>query len=464
MTAQGPTTTLRSRLVGATLWIILGTVSQHLLRLVSNLIVTRLLAPDMFGVMAVATTVPVIMALLSDIGLTPNIVRSPWGDDPVFLDTAWTVSIVRGLLMWTGAVCVAMGLYFASAAGMLDPQSTYANPVLPWVIGISSLTSVLMGFGSTKLATAVRHFNSRGLVRIDVLSALAGVTAMVLGAWLTRSIWALVASGLVGGLCHTLLSHVMLPGHRNRLHWDRQALERLLSFGKWLFLSSAISVFAMQGDRLMLAGFVEAHVLGMYSIALALVSVLDGGILQLFDKVFLPAFSEVARRSEEAVPGAFFRLRRRLDPVMVTAAGMLFAAGPTIVGLMYDPRYAAAGHMLSVLSLGLMVSRYSLAQQVYLALNRPQYQVTLNFVRFVSIYALVPIGYRLWGLEGALYAIALRELPVVPLIFWFNARHRLNNLRLELASLLFWPLGYAIGEMAQRAVHLVLHAVRGVGV
>src|SRR5213593_469813 len=106
MTAQGPTTTLRSRLVGATLWIILGTVSQHLLRLVSNLIVTRLLAPDMFGVMAVATTVPVIMALLSDIGLTPNIVRSPWGDDPVFLDTAWTVSIVRGLLMWTGAVCV----------------------------------------------------------------------------------------------------------------------------------------------------------------------------------------------------------------------------------------------------------------------------------------------------------------------------------------------------------------------
>jgi len=77
---------------------------------------TRLLIPDMFGIMAIATMVPVILTLLSDVGLHQNIVQSRRGDDPAFLDTVWSVQIVRGFVLWAIALLVSAALYFASDA------------------------------------------------------------------------------------------------------------------------------------------------------------------------------------------------------------------------------------------------------------------------------------------------------------------------------------------------------------
>src|SRR6516162_3623745 len=95
--------TLKQRALRAGGWTIVGYGIAQVIRLGSNLIMTRLLVPEMFGVMAIATMVTVILTLLSDIGLQVNIVQSRPGDDPSFLDTAWVVSIVRGLTLWVVA-------------------------------------------------------------------------------------------------------------------------------------------------------------------------------------------------------------------------------------------------------------------------------------------------------------------------------------------------------------------------
>ena len=70
----------------------------------------------------------------------------------------------------------------------------------------------------------------------------------------------------------------------------------------------------------------------------------------------------------------------------------------------------------------------------------------LNLVRAISIYVSVPIAFAFYGLNGALLAIALREAAVMPLIFWFNAKHGLNNFRFEALWLLFWPVGWVLGQ------------------
>ena len=137
-------------------WIVAGYGLSQVLRLGSNLIMTRLLVPEMFGVMAIATMVTVMLTLLSDIGLRQNIVQSRRGDDPAFLDTAWVVQIFRGLMLWLVALGIGAGLYFAGRHGMLPANSVYAAPILPLVIAVSAFASVLMGFQSTAIATAHR--------------------------------------------------------------------------------------------------------------------------------------------------------------------------------------------------------------------------------------------------------------------------------------------------------------------
>jgi O-antigen/teichoic acid export membrane protein len=74
------------------------------IRFGSNLIITRLLLPEHFGLMALVTTFLVGLALFSDTGVGPNIIQNPKGEEPIFFNTAWTVQAIRGVLLWVVAV------------------------------------------------------------------------------------------------------------------------------------------------------------------------------------------------------------------------------------------------------------------------------------------------------------------------------------------------------------------------
>lgn len=436
-------------MIGATKWVILASGIGHLLRLGTSLVLTRLLMPEMFGLMSIATTVGVIMAMLSDIGLRQAVVRSARGDDKTFLDTAWTIQVIRGFVLWAGSLLAALGLYWAADWGLVSPQSTYGDPILPQLIAMTGFSAVISSFSSTLALTSIRNFQLRPIFFLDFLGQIVGLAIMVPLAWWTRSIWALVVGSMASIAFSAVLSHVWMQGPRNRFRWERPSVHEMFAYGKWLALSSSVTVFATNGDRLMLAAFANAHLLGLYSIALSLVGALDTILGQVFDKVMLPAFSEVARNNPAGVPDAYFRLRWRIDPIILVSSGLLFGGAQMLIGILYDARYADAGLLLQILSLGMIVSRYSLVQQVYLAIGQTRYFVPLNVVRLIATYTLVPLGYHFGGFIGALVAIAFRDVPMVLLSFYLNARHRLNSIRLELGTLIFWPLGFGVSKAAE---------------
>ena len=123
-----PSASLRTRAISAGIWMLAGYGLSLCLRLGSNLLMTRLLAPEMFGVMAIAAMVTAILMMLSDLGIGQSIVRSPHGGEPVFLDTAWTVQILRGLGLWLVALTVCGLLYWAGAHGAIQARSAYGAP------------------------------------------------------------------------------------------------------------------------------------------------------------------------------------------------------------------------------------------------------------------------------------------------------------------------------------------------
>jgi O-antigen/teichoic acid export membrane protein len=435
---------LRHRVLRAGGWNIAGYGLGQAIRLGSNLIMTRLLAPEMFGIMAIASIVTMVLFLLSDLGLRQNIVQSRRGDDPAFLDTAWVVQIVRGFALWLIALAVSAGLYIADA-GWFDARSVYASPELPAVIAVSALSAVILGFQSTRVATAHRALDQKRLMQLDLMSQLAGLGVMIPIGVATHSIWALVAGGLTTSLVATLLSFTWMEGRPNRLRCEPAALRELIAFGKWIFASSAIFVFVMFGDRLLLSAMVDVHVLGIYAIAALIVGTIDGGVSKFFMSVSLPALSEVARNNPQRLREAYYRLRLPVDVFLLFLAGVLFNAGQRVIDLLYDARYSGAGSILQVLSLSLFAGRYIVSQQAYVAVGIPRYQTTINIVRFLSLYSLVPLLYCVAGVWGAIWAVALHALAVVPLVYYFNAKLGLLDARRELAVLLALPAGYLCG-------------------
>jgi O-antigen/teichoic acid export membrane protein len=448
---------LKSRVLRAGSWTFAGYGSTLVLRLLGNLVISRLLAPEVFGIMGVCTAVQVIVGLTGDIGLRQAVIRSENGHDPVFLNTAWTVQILRGILIWIICVGAAIALYILNASGLLPQGSVYQDASLPFLIAATSFSTVILSLQSMKVISAGRRLDLRQITIIDLIQMISGLSVAMSMAWATRSVWSFVASGIVGSVVSVSIGHFWLQGKRDRIAWDRKALQELFSFGKWTSLSSFAGVLAMNGDRLMLGGWLTATSLGHYSIASNLSSVVDSIGSRVFGSVSIPALSEIVRNQPDRLGEVFFRMRRGADAAYVGSAGLLFAAGHEIIALLYDARYLAAGHMLQLLSFNLLFARYGLAQDVYIALGKPNYLTAINTVKLVSLFAIVPLMFHLFGSDGAILGIAVYLLPTVPLIFWLNQKHGLNNFRFEILMLGMWPIGWLAGRVTVAG----LQSVRG---
>lgn len=439
---------LRRRAISAGVWNLGALVASQAIRLGGNLVMARLLMPEIFGVMIIATTVSVVLHLLSDVGLRQNIIQSPRGDDPVFLNTAWTVQILRGVVLFASTLLIAGFTWFAQVINLWSANSTYAAPELPLVLAFTGFTAIIFGFQSTKLDVAVRDFQQKKVVLLDFASQLAGLLVMLGIGYFTRSVWSLVIAGLVSAMVGTVIGHLWFQGPPNRLQWDRSALNELVVFGRWILLSSAVGVLAMFGDRLWFGGSMSAAELGVYSIAVLILGTLQTAVLRLAGAVALPAFSEASRSNDTArLRVLYYRFRLIFDLALLFVCGLFLTVSPLIVGGLYDERYAAAGTMMAILSLSFFTLRYTVAHQVWLALGLTKYQAMDNIIRIVSLWVLLPLLLAIGGVKYAIWGVALHTFPTLVLIVYVNRQVGLFDLKRELVVLPMLAVGALCGEL-----------------
>lgn len=435
----------RQRILKAAGWSMVAYVAGYGLRLISSLIMTRLLIPEMFGVMAVATVVMVVTSMLCDVGLRQSVIQSKRGDQQIFLDTAWTLQIIRGVIIWLICCAFAAAIAWGAATGFFADGSVYAAPDLPAIIAVIALTAVILGFQSTKSMTSDRHLSQRRLAVVELASQMFGLVVAVTFGYLTRSIWSFVLSTLAAAAVNVALSHWYLSGQHNRIRFERTSFVELIGFGRWILVSSLFTVLASNGDRILLAGWTDPTTLGLYVLAFNLVIMIEGGGGRLFWSVATAAFAKIAHERPETIKAAYYRSRLPFDVVFLGSAGLLYAGGQAIVDILYDHRYASAGEILQILSFSLLLSRFGLASALFLALGQPRNLGLISGVKTISLFVGTPLAHQFFGIEGALWAISLHALATLPIIYVLQGRHHLNNLTFEFAVLPFWLIGYVLG-------------------
>lgn len=437
---------LRSRIVRAGSWTLSAHVANQFLRLVSNLIMTRLLVPEMFGVMALASVILTGLQLFSDIGLNQGVIQSKRGHELAYLNTAWTVQILRGALIWAIALAVAAMLHQIGTLNWLPVGSAYGDPILPLVIAIIAVNALIGGFVSTRIATANRNLTVGRQTVLELISQVAGLIFMVVWAVIDRSIWALVAGTLFTTMLRVLFSHTLVTGERNQLHWDREAFADIYKFGKWVFLTSIFGFLAASGDRLILGCLVDSTTLGIYSIAFFIVGALKDIISKFNAKVAFPALSEVSRDRRHELRRVYYKFRLPLDLFALFSLGALFACGSMIVKVLYDERYSSAGWMIEVLAISLLASRFDLSGQCFMAIGKPKLLLPLTLTRLAVNFIGIPLGYFIWGIEGAVWAVVFGFISTIPLYVVLMARHEIFDTRKEAVVLPIILFGYVIGK------------------
>jgi O-antigen/teichoic acid export membrane protein len=439
---------LKRRGAKAGAWVVGSQMSTQLLRLVGNLVLTRFLLPEAFGLMAVITTILLMLMLFSDIGSGTVIVQSPRGADESFVNTAWTVQVIRGFGLWIVSMLIAVGLSVAQGLNWVSQSTAYGDSRLPLLISVAAFVTVINGFTSLNTKLAERSLDFAVLSVMEVSIAIVAMLAMVVGAYLTGSIWVLVGGNLFTAALKCAVSHVALKGPRSRFVLEPEALNELFSKGKWVVVSSVLGLVAMSGDKLLLGGLVDSTTLGLYSIAFGLASIASTAMSSLLGRVVFPIFSEVVRGHPEDLPRTYQKLQQAVDACVGLLAGFVFVAADLIVDLLYDARYQGVAHILGLLAVGSVGMRFVVAEQVYLAMGQTSLLALAGLPRAMIILIGVPLGYSLFKLDGALMAVVLSQFANWPIAIWFRIRNRLGHLMSDAVLLPAIGLGMLVGWAA----------------
>jgi O-antigen/teichoic acid export membrane protein len=419
----------------AGVWSFAGYGWSQVVRFGSNLVLTRLLVPELFGIVAIANLVLICLTMFSDIGLNVSVIQSHRGKEPIYLNTIWVTQIIRALVLWLLAVAVAFFILAADRFGLVPKESVYANPSLPYVIAVAAVAAFFSGLRSTKVYEAGRELALGRVTQIEIISQLANILLIFLWVAFDRSVWALVAGSVFSSFLAMVLTHIWLPGHPNHWQWDKAAFRQILSFGKWIFLSSAMGFLAFNGDRLVLGGLIGATLFGVYIIAFAIVSSVDQVLARIISSVAYPALSETARDRPEKLKENYYRFYIIIASTAYFFTGFLMISGHNLIRLLYDQRYDDAGWMLQILAVALLTVPLRLASQCFLIFNAPHTYSYIHAFRLVALYGSIPVGFHFFGLPGGLVAVVFASFATVPIIIVYAVKFGLFDWRKELLLL-----------------------------
>lgn len=415
-----------------------------LFRLITNVVLARLLAPELFGIMVIVNSIRTGVDLISDIGIGQNIVHNPNAEKPEFYNTAWTLRLIRAILLWL--VCLAAALPVAHF---------YKTPIFGTVLPVAGLFFVIGALGSVAPYLLQKQLQFVRLNIFEVAQEMASSAAHILLAYFIPTIWALVLGALVSTAAQSAGSYFLLPNVRHRFYIAKEYSGQIFSFGKWIFISSIIYFLSMNFDRLYFGKVAVLSLVGVYGIARGLSDMVGTLVLRLSGYLVFPLIAASQAMPRDQLRAAL--ATKRLAVLLLGAGGfaLLIVSADVVIRILYDQRYQAAGWMLPVLLLGAWFSMISsFNDATLLGLGKPLYSAVGNALKLAWLLFGFPIGFARFGTLGAIAVIAISDLwRYLPILvgqsrerFSFPAQDLVTTLVMfalvGLCEWLRWTLGF----------------------
>lgn len=427
----------RDRVVQASAWRSGAYFLSKALQVASNVILASLLAPAVFGLLALSDAVLRGLRMFSEIGVGPAIIQSSHWRDESFLNTAWTLHAIRGLGIWMVATAVAY------------PMSIlYGERALAFLLPAMGVTAAIRALDSTVIFTLNRQLLEKQRVVLHVAERVVtrGVAIAIALVW--PSVWAIVAGAILGSIFECVASHRLLPSHRHRFEIDREAARAIGRFGIWIFVGTVIAFFGQQIDRLLLGKLGSLGVLGVYSIALGLAQLPKEAASQLSQQILYPVLTDAVHRDALTFRRRLSQARSLILPGgILCVLGVIFIA-PWFFASFYDNRYRDAAWIAPLASIGVWFALLNGSiHHALMALGATRPLAVSGAVKLFAGGLGCLVGFELFGLPGFVVGIALGEF----------GQHLYDSLALAShgVSLIWQDAGYSLLLLAGAVVGLV---------
>ncbi|MDB9952945.1 oligosaccharide flippase family protein [Porticoccaceae bacterium] len=403
----------KKRAIIGSLWTVMGFGGSQFVRLLSNLLLTRLLLPEVFGVMALVQVVLQGLQMLSDAGISTSVVRSNQGDDPDYLNTAWTLQVIRGVLIW-----------FVSCVLAYPMSIIYEAPELLGLIPVVGFSAVIRGLNSSAVLSHRRHIHLKRIIIWQLIGQILTTLITILAVWHYRSIWAIAMGGVVGALISCLLSYKLPKLTPTRFKLDHHAKADILTFGQWIFVASFASFFINKGDVFILGVSLSKAELGVFSIAAIWARLSLDLLLKINGQVMTPIYSMAFRENPSSAIDKIRKARISLLALALPMIWVLVMGSQYIIDLLYDPRYAGAGWMLQILAIGTIAAAITASSANALLVVGDSFGFMLfQLVRGLLLIICMSIGGSQFGIVGLIAGISVSKFVCYPALVVLLRKH-----------------------------------------
>ncbi|HNS86731.1 MAG TPA: oligosaccharide flippase family protein [Parvularculaceae bacterium] len=414
--------TLKARALKGGVVALSGFGAAQAIRLASNLVMTRLLAPDAFGLMGVTLALQVWIAMMSDLGLDASIVRSKNGEDPKFLATARLLQLARALLIALLLALIGFALPSLAANGAFRETSVYADPRLPIFLFCLAGAVTIGGFNAMRIALHNRKLDLTPVIRLELGSQIFSVAVMIAAALAGAGVYSLAIGAIAAAASKCVGSFFFLKGPPARFAFDREHFREIFTYGKWLIIASTFGFLVQRGDQLIFGWLLDLDAFSLFSIAAIWIVSARTVIETVQRRVVHPTLAELHRDRPRDLTRNYRRLRLSFEAACLAIfLGVVFFAD-FMIRILYTDAYQGVAHYLKLLAPMMLMMPYRLLSAVTLTGGDSRRFTWITIVPGLALFIGTPIVYNAYGADAAIVYAVLTPMTAQPFNWKFAAK------------------------------------------
>jgi lipopolysaccharide exporter len=405
-------------------WLMLFTVLQRCLGLVSTIILARLLVPADFGLVAMGTSIFAGLEIVSTFSFDLALIQNQKAERKHY-DTAWTFTVIFAFVN-----------AMAMAALAIPVSEFFGEPRLVWVMYALALCALVSGFDNIGVVAFQKDLELHKEFRLGMTKKLVGFGVTVIFAYLLRSYWALIAGMFAGRVTAVALSYWL---HPYRPRFSLLASGELFHFSKWLLINNILIFVNNRGVDFVVGKVAGTQALGLYSVAYEISNLPTTELVFPISRAVFPGYSKLAG-DVAALRAAFLDVISLIAIITVPAGcGIGLVAEPLVFVVLGDKWVDSIALMQVLAIFGVVRALSGPTGSVYLALAKPQLISYLH-----SIHILVAVPMLIWLMNkysvlGAPWAILTAAAVSFPINYiWLMRALKLSFL--HLAAALWRPM------------------------
>ncbi|MBF2000863.1 MAG: MOP flippase family protein [Synechococcales cyanobacterium M58_A2018_015] len=399
---------LKQKAVKGVIWSILESWGSRVITLVVFFILARLLGPEAFGLVALASVFVAFIQIFLDQGLGESIVQRQ-NLEPEHLDSAFWMNVGTGLCL------SAFGILGADwVAGLFkQPELT---PVLRWL----SLGFILTSLTSVQEATFRRKLDFRALsVRALVSTLVSGIVGVTM-AFAGFGVWSLVGQQLTNIALRAVLIW-SLSNWRPHFRFSPRHFRELFSFSINLLGIKILGFVDRRSDDFMIGYFLGPIALGYYTVAYRIFLIMIELLTNISAKVAMPAFSRL-QEDPEKLRQAYYQVTQMTALIAFPSFLGMAALAPELVMTLYGEKWLPTVPVMQVLAfIGLLQSINSFTSIALIAKGRADWQLKLSFAS--SLFNVIAFSIAVhWGIVAVAGSYTVRGYLLFPVFVYLSQK------------------------------------------